>query len=514
MAPFKRTFRYWRYHGYYCGPGWSDGKYQKSKCGYSTATDAFDQTCKDHDCAYHKGKNLKKADYKFYKQNIGKGFKRKAAAIAVGIQGATRSSSFPEKDIVMSRSRSRSTPSPRGRSPKRRALSLPPTPRARSNVTMRTASRSTTRSRSRSTARTARSRRSNNISVPAHNRVVGHTTRLLPASKLMKYGVQTCTETGGIVTSDYCRYIGHATCPNGFMKRTFWRALLKNLLIRISKLNPVWDATPLDFGVTDTIVIKWRPQMGSATADSFQPFAYVAQTQEELAIEMHNYFISAQQQFEIIGMFYKPLNLNPGSYYVDLKNARVTMDCVSTFKMQNQSVTITADDEADNVNNVPLVGKVYEGRGTGTRWVGGTASAVPFICDPLKGIINKDGITNQLAEPPSAKLFEQVTGSGKVSIAPGEVVTSKLHYQKEVSLQHFITLVWDFTNETAPNNYKMKYNGSFKIYALEKLIEFQLASAEGENEIKIAYEHDLKMSVMLTPKQTHYTTTLYEGAIV
>ncbi len=41
-----------KYHGEYCGPGWSDGKHQNSVAGYATARDHLDQACKDHDKAY------------------------------------------------------------------------------------------------------------------------------------------------------------------------------------------------------------------------------------------------------------------------------------------------------------------------------------------------------------------------------------------------------------------------------------------------------------------------------
>lgn len=80
-----------RYHGNYAGPGWSAGKYQKSVAGSSVpAIDEFDETAKEHDAAYALGKDLKKADYKFFKQNFGKGFKRSVAALAVGAQGYLR----------------------------------------------------------------------------------------------------------------------------------------------------------------------------------------------------------------------------------------------------------------------------------------------------------------------------------------------------------------------------------------------------------------------------------------
>jgi len=38
-----------RYHGQFCGPGWSDGQYKADAAGFSTPTSYFDACCKDHD---------------------------------------------------------------------------------------------------------------------------------------------------------------------------------------------------------------------------------------------------------------------------------------------------------------------------------------------------------------------------------------------------------------------------------------------------------------------------------
>jgi len=75
-----------KYHGKYCGPGWSAGKYQPSVKSRVPPDDEFDATCKVHDGAYAYPTNSQarsKADDEFYKQNIGGGPKRAIAALAV-----------------------------------------------------------------------------------------------------------------------------------------------------------------------------------------------------------------------------------------------------------------------------------------------------------------------------------------------------------------------------------------------------------------------------------------------
>lgn len=88
-----------RHHGYYCGPGWSDGKWQGSvRYGKKRPMDSYDATCKEHDAAYsRKGTDLAAADFKFFKQNFRARHpdpvvqkKRNYASVGVGLQGVAR----------------------------------------------------------------------------------------------------------------------------------------------------------------------------------------------------------------------------------------------------------------------------------------------------------------------------------------------------------------------------------------------------------------------------------------
>lgn len=77
-------------YGNFCGPYWSDGKFQSSVEPTVEAIDELDNTCREHDRTYFRKGNLKEADYKFFKQNYGNGLLATAMAIPVGIQGFLR----------------------------------------------------------------------------------------------------------------------------------------------------------------------------------------------------------------------------------------------------------------------------------------------------------------------------------------------------------------------------------------------------------------------------------------
>lgn len=80
------------YHGKYCGPGWSAGRYQGSVVSNVLPVDEFDASCRAHDADYATpGTDLATADLRFAAENIQSlNPKRLAAGVAVGAQGALR----------------------------------------------------------------------------------------------------------------------------------------------------------------------------------------------------------------------------------------------------------------------------------------------------------------------------------------------------------------------------------------------------------------------------------------
>jgi len=73
-------------YGKFCGPYWSDGKWQSSVIPTIPADDELDQTCRDHDEVYARGGDLRKADSDFFWRNFGNGVLGTLFAIPVGMQ--------------------------------------------------------------------------------------------------------------------------------------------------------------------------------------------------------------------------------------------------------------------------------------------------------------------------------------------------------------------------------------------------------------------------------------------
>lgn len=112
----------YKYHGNWCGPGWSDGQWQNSVKGFAPAIDEFDETCRQHDFALSGGNSDYAADDTFVRSNLGKGTKRTVAALAVRARMLTtnykNNKNINNKNSAFQKSTSDMVKNLRGQAPK------------------------------------------------------------------------------------------------------------------------------------------------------------------------------------------------------------------------------------------------------------------------------------------------------------------------------------------------------------------------------------------------------------
>lgn len=79
-------------YGNYCGPYWSDGKWQTSVVGSVDPIDELDAACQRHDAQYALGTDRRQADLTFAAETIGTGTLASIFGVMVGVQGLLRPS--------------------------------------------------------------------------------------------------------------------------------------------------------------------------------------------------------------------------------------------------------------------------------------------------------------------------------------------------------------------------------------------------------------------------------------
>jgi len=524
------------YHGNYCGPGWSAGKYQNSVCSTVPALDEFDMTCKEHDCAYATpGADLKAADEKFYSQNRGKGFKRHMAAIAVGTQGFFRDPADPSTEHIpyvepKRAPNSDSTPFSTNMATVARKGKL-------SKGSRRTGG---TRSRTKKVAR-RRVKRKN----VKKSKKVGRKSRKKNSRKSGKgvpniaSGLQFTRETGGVAaTIQPAMYLGHATFPLYTAREYFWGAVIKALCLKIGMVVPAIDDIIFENGndklflsyilvptantVEDTILIGTT---GFTLKSMMEWFANPARPWNDTAI-------ASQVQFNMIKYVpFLDVSDGPGTglypktapQWMSFNGAKMHWYCRSEFKMQNRSVAASADDYVTNIDNVPLYANIYQGKGNGvTHQIKSPAGAsnLSFVGDTRDAIIGRvysstndaQGVPSDTmsAEPPAGVEFG-CKKTGRVIAQPGKIDTSVLTDRWSVSFNKLYQKI-SFGAGTVSDGgeqWKVPY-GKFRMFGFDKMIE-TLASSGGtvREPMRVAFEHNLYTTVAFTAGHNKITTQAY-----
>lgn len=510
-----------RYHGNYCGPNWSAGKHQESvKYGVGpAAVDEFDETCRQHDDAYARGRDLKKADYLFYRKNIGKGWKRSAAALAVGLQGYFRSS----KKINNSENIGRIMP-PVARNKRKRSNSGSSSQPAKRRRLVQSRSR-------KSSVR----RRGSTVSVPPRRTTTmtkKRTMRFRPkaypllaatmSNKVMgkhqKRGVTYSVEWGKnevLPAGKTAIYLGHTTSPQEIMQRYALGAIAKKILNKVGMAPTALDQL-LPSHIGDRVFIVTRDNQNPGTAKTFTQYVFDGTDSVNDIIQTWYVALRAKTSCLYIEKTYflpkTPTALGEVSKYpyaeINLINATLEFDVKSVLRMQNRTTNKSGQINRDDVTAIPLIGKMYQGNGSGTNYIiSQDVASVPFIGDDQVGLIATDaGNVLSLEEPPTKSAFKPITKCYNVVVGSGQIKVSVLNYHFKGSLTRFVNKVWNGNSGTII--YDMNNFGKYRFFGLEKAIES--AAPELDENVTIGLQIQLDVGASLSYKNSTQMATYVE----
>lgn len=343
------------------------------------------------------------------------------------------------------------------------------------------------------------------------------TKRKRRASKFETSGVVSVREYAGTKTQNLLTIIGHATHAHSMTIYQVWFAVLKKFLFAatypVTTLDtPVGFQQSIDLTNTDKLRIffKQAPD-ASLTAEAF------TLTDTTTIIQIITWILSASRGWAndmacFVYMEYVPrvpivVDAGGGSsttvtrtyYRMDLRQALVEVVAKSSFKYQNRTVTTTGDNDANDVDNVPIYGKSFEGNGTGPIW---TAGQIPnsgvnsiFYASRDTGIINAG--QQYIKEPPPQTEFRNVKKTGKLHCQPGEIKTSVL-YAKEV---HYLDawMHW-YWQQLVVTTGRPSVFGSYRLFFVEKLID-----CTSTINMVCAFEHNIKQSSICRLKKKNVT---------
>lgn len=319
---------------------------------------------------------------------------------------------------------------------------------------------------------------------------------------------------GGISTqtSGNTVAVGHCSMPSLSVFASLWRAIIKQLVLRMG----VGDVSNLDLplptaSITDTIVLDYRinaessPTTMTHTLDSLSSIENIAQHYWTT----FNTLIAEFQNLEILSITYTPGTSKLRYTRMNLVDAKLAIVSKSTLKIQNRSLNSVNDEEA--VDNMPLHGKAYYGKGTGAKPVTRDnvypVAATGFYGDDGYGIMAKVPTEKWYQEPVPAQHFVNVSSFGKILIEPGHIKTSVLSDKVVLKLDTVFRVLLS-KNMSAAKHAKTGL-GTYRFCILEKIINANTPSST--NSIKIAYENNTRIASYL---MTSNLTTSAQANVV
>lgn len=341
------------------------------------------------------------------------------------------------------------------------------------------------------------------------------TSRRVPETVFATKGIVLSYERGGQVvstgigaTAEQVNYVGHSTMPYVQVRVNMWRAFVKFFAEKcgytITSMN---DVALKDSSATAGItwVIQYRKAPGAPILTQQVSLSNVG-TWEQLATGFRNSFVdSTNYVFERLECFNNINGVFIGTNYFDLTKCKLHMYCKSTLKIQNRTINTSGNIESDDVDNVPLYGKSYEGTGNGAFFLKNADSTQPFIADANSGLILPGPILTlgnfyELNEPPNFKQFQYVKKHGKAHLDPGQIKTSVLVHTANFTWSRILNEINQFYNNPGtgiefPQKNRISI-GKFRFFAMEKMI--QSIETSDVNKINMAYEHDYKLGCYVT----------------
>lgn len=331
--------------------------------------------------------------------------------------------------------------------------------------------------------------------------------------------------------------VGHTSMPGKVCAINLWRALVKRMMIAL-------NVQVVDYGIRlqnigfiagDLFVINRYigGQINTTTSDTFTVTANM--TIDGLAYLMAIFYDDDTQLSDdrLDTFVFSPLSTSRYTGIVlNLVGMKVSVHTKSVLKVQNTTSEVSTDNEADDINAVPLTGKSYLCKGNNfvkkqnNQLLNGAFTQFNEEClfasydkqnptiagstdlgfyDAVVPGRNTESTFFKPAEPPKFWEIQNCRRSGKISLSPGGIKTSVITSSYTMTVQSYFSLLYGMNNT---NNNFLVYNekqGFSKYMYFEKAIG---KAATAQNSITLWMDLDFKQSVKVHGQAPRYTAPI------
>lgn len=294
--------------------------------------------------------------------------------------------------------------------------------------------------------------------------------------------------------------VGHAT----FVPLTIYRAaiacLLKKFLFnRGIDIIDVNEKIP-GSGATTSLSVSYKTTSSSIVANEVY-----SNTIAFSITDIVNWWVAVTRPWSSTDAQFVNMTFLGGS--MQLTGVKFKIAVTSSFKIQNRSLSLTTDTDqnADQIDAVPLIGRTYEAKGTSLipRKAFRAATTEPLTLagdanygyvDPLGNNVNPIDLAFQ--DPPEPSAFINCRKVGGAKINPGQINVSvmKDYFTMTFNYLHY-TCQALVAPPTLPNPVygpRERPVGKVRVFFLEKLLNAPVAS---NGLVNVAWEHNYDMAV-------------------
>lgn len=499
-----------QYHGNYCGPNWSAGKYQGSVIDPRVLPiDDFDYSCMEHDAAYARNYDLGKADFKFGVENLYRGTNhlmrdpvnlKNWKQLAAGIYMIGQSFTHPAQDYGLKvKSHAVSFPqsvmAPRRRMKRRRSSTIGTKPRK----LRKGSGRKTTYTKSKFNKKRKR------YNKRYRKRYRKRSYNKGPNLSFERYGFSRVNERRGFIDDKDCIYLGHGPAFREIME-CYHKAITKKLFLMADIDIDSWSGSP-PFNNANKFYLQVRYVLDQTSNGSYttktSPMLGAGKTFNNFAEELANITKFVFSNGADAGPWQQPrfqafrlctTNLDETSANIQTlavlqaEDLVIDYDFASYMTLQNQTkgsdpaaVADVNDELTTNIYHVPLKGRRYittsKSNGLVNKFQFGASNAQTFIADKDTGIYAKGagaGVPDYYKKPPVPYMMGQCK-SNPVIMASGSITIDKIRYKESMTLmrfwQTFGQAYWRSEFSLAPYDDCYVKFGLFHLFSLEKVIE-------------------------------------------
>lgn len=349
------------------------------------------------------------------------------------------------------------------------------------------------------------------------------------------YGSMKINEFGGVLTANSTNavYINHGIA-NEEVVIAFWRAIVKECFRQMKNDIKSWDDVSDFTNTASTTQLQFRfkytrqPSQNANTVTFLDYTPAASLTYAQLAEAMSDYFRdnsgSGAEPRELIQVQLFGLARNSGdtaTYYDSLaiihcKQVLLEFKYVSNLTIMNRTLAevatvgegATTRDATTDINNVPLIGKVYSGATSWRNYIDvdmKTNAAGNFakklVCDDDTGLMQFESSANGsgvLKKPPPGYILG-FKSDKRIIVKPGDIVTNKMVFTCQMSIAKFFVKFQQILGNSSVSTTESCRTefGHIQGFGLEKMLDTDRSSG---SPISLGYQLTQKIGCLIKYK--------------